>query len=75
MMTNTSGGSYYYPKELNSTCDLLEVSNVTYMEKKLYCWLPSLINHCFVSFEGFSVSYNETITVKRLKEISIQALS
>ncbi|CAB3985836.1 Hypothetical predicted protein [Paramuricea clavata] len=55
----SSGNASYYPKEIIRKDNLVEVTNVVYMEKKLYRWIPSLINHCFVSFEDFSISYNE----------------
>jgi hypothetical protein len=43
-MTESSGGNAsYYPKEIISKDNLLEVTNVVYMEKKLYRWIPSLM--------------------------------
>lgn len=35
-----SAGSHYYPAEIN--IKLVEASNVTYVESKLYKWFPSL---------------------------------
>ncbi|CAB4011283.1 Hypothetical predicted protein [Paramuricea clavata] len=50
-------GSCFYPQE--SAIDVIEVSNVTYMGLELDGWIPSLSNHCWVSFSGFSEAYND----------------
>ena len=43
MTESSSGNASYYPKEIISKDNLLEVTNVVYMEKKLYRWIPSLM--------------------------------
>ncbi|CAB4029202.1 Hypothetical predicted protein, partial [Paramuricea clavata] len=50
-------GARYYQSHL--TLDIIEVSNVAYIHKDLYKWMPSLSNHCWVSFSGFAEAYNE----------------
>ncbi|XP_028407816.1 uncharacterized protein LOC114530392 [Dendronephthya gigantea] len=51
-------GARFYPAN-DGSIDLIEVSNVTYIQLDLYKWVPSLSNHCWVSFSGFAEAYNE----------------
>ncbi len=43
MTHHSSGNAFYYPKEIIKKDNLVEVTNVVYMEKKLYKWIPSLM--------------------------------
>ncbi|CAB4001986.1 Hypothetical predicted protein, partial [Paramuricea clavata] len=52
MIAEGKGNASYYFEAIAAADDLIEVTNVVYMEKRLYRWLPSLT-------DGFSVSYNE----------------
>ena len=39
----SSGNASYYPEEIIRKDNLVEITNVVYMEKKLYRWIPSLM--------------------------------
>ena len=43
MRSHSSGNASYYPKDVTKKDTLVEVTNVVYMEKKLYRWIPSLM--------------------------------
>ena len=43
MTTQKSGVSSYYPQNVTVSSEFIEVTNVVYMEKKLYRWIPSLM--------------------------------
>lgn len=43
MKHHSSGNASYYPKDVTRKDSLVEVTNVVYMEKKLYRWIPSLM--------------------------------
>ena len=43
MITNGNGTSTYYPNEIANQDGLVKVTNVVFMEKKLYNWIPSLM--------------------------------
>ncbi|CAB3985930.1 Hypothetical predicted protein [Paramuricea clavata] len=52
--TDTSGTHFYV-----EPADIVEISDVTFMEMNLYKWFPALSNHSWVSFSGFSEAYND----------------
>ena len=43
MRHHSSGNASYYPKDVTRKDPFVEVTNVVYMEKKLYRWIPSLM--------------------------------
>lgn len=52
-----STGAHFYPNSISS--HVIQMTNTSYMTQELYRWIPSLSNHSWVSFSGFSESYNE----------------